>query len=227
MSVLAASGARHMAPQTYRLVMACPTYGPLDPQAVVSQRCAIMHAAEHGHTWIGDSSPDRMGWTVARNKIVEGVIQTEADYVCWVDSDVILPPFAFTELLRTQHDFVTGIYHQRHPPHYPLIAHYNQDRDTFAWYVEWPQNVIAPIDGCGFGCVVTSTKLLKALDPPWFHYEKFSEDFDFCRKAARAGFQLYVHTGVQCGHLQDPRPATVAEFKTAWETEHLKEPHHV
>lgn len=209
-----------------KLVFLCPTYGGLDPQAVVSQRCAVMHAAEHGHRWIGDCSPDKMAWTVARNTSVEGILKTEADYACWCDSDVILPPWAFTELLRPGHDFVTGIYFQRHPPHFPLIAHYNEDRNSFMWYVDWPENTLAPIDGCGFGCVVTSTKLLKALDPPWFQYEKFSEDFDFCRKAARAGFQLYVHTGVLCGHLQDPRPATTAEFKAAWEVTRAQEKAH-
>lgn len=188
----------------------------MEPDAVISQRCAIMHAAEHGHQWIGDCSPNRMAWTVARNAVVTHALETEADYVVWVDSDVILPAYAVTEMLRPGHDFVTGIYHQRHAPHYPLIAHYQPEKDTFAWFIDWPPNVVAPIDGCGFGCVVTSTKMLRALDAPYFHYEKFSEDFDFCRKATRAGFQLYVHTGIQCGHLADPVPVTGRDFDRAF-----------
>lgn len=206
-----------------RLIFACPSYGPLDPQAVVSQRCAIMHAAEHGHQWIGDCSPDKLAWSVTRNKIVTHALETEADAICWADSDVILPPYAYTELLRRGDDFVTGIYVQRHTPHFPLIAHFNptggkDGLGTFQWCIQWPTNVIAPIDGCGFGVVVTSTKMLRAMaeDDPggerWFRYEKFSEDFDFCLRAKRAGYQLFVHTGVLCGHLMDPVAATQDHF---------------
>lgn len=199
-----------------KLIFASPFYGPAEPAAIVAQRTAIMHAAAHGHTWIGDASPNRMAWTAARNAVVQSALETEADYICWADSDVLLPPSAYTELLATGHDFVTGIYHQRIAPHYPLISHYQADRDTFAWFVDWPENVIAPIDGCGFGCVITSTKMLTALAAPWFQYEKFSEDFDFCRKAAKAGFQLYVHTAIQCGHLADPVAVTNTDFERAF-----------
>jgi hypothetical protein len=199
-----------------KLVWGCPTYGPLDPQAVISQRVALMHAAANGVTWIGDASPDRMPFAAARNAVVAEALKSDADAVFWCDSDVVLPRDVVTTLIHAHQDFVTGIYFQRRAPHFPLIAHFNEERETFNWFTDWPENVVAPIDGCGFGCVVTSTTLLKALDPPWFHYEKFSEDFDFCRKAARAGFQLYVHTGVLCGHLPDPCPVTLQEFKAAW-----------
>jgi len=206
-----------------KLIFACPSYGPLEPEAIVSQRISIMHAAGHGHSWIGDCSPNRMAWTAARNEVVKQALETEADYVCWADSDVILPPYAFTALLRTGLDFVTGIYFQRHPPHWPLIAHYQPERETFAWFVDWPENVVAPIDGCGFGCLVTSTAMLRKLTPPWFHYEKFSEDFDFCRKAVKAKFQLFVNTGVICGRLAVPVPANLDNFKQAWARERAKE----
>jgi hypothetical protein len=196
-----------------KLIFACPSYGPLEPKAIISHRTAIMHPAAHGHEWIGDCSPNRSGWTTARNEIVKQALDTEADYVCWADSDVVLPPYAYTQLLKRGDDFVTGIYFQRYPPHFPLIAHYLEERDTFSWFVEWPDNTVAPIDGCGFGCIITSTAMLRKMAAPWFQYEKFSEDFDFCRKAATLGYQLYVHTGVICEHLADPVGAGVDDFR--------------
>lgn len=196
-----------------KLVFACPSYGPVDPAALKTQRAAIMHAATHGGVqWVGDASPDRMMFHAARNEVVKAALSTDADAVFWVDSDIVLPVEAITRLVQTGQEFVTGIYCQRYPPHWPLVAHFNEEKRTFNWFIDWPENAVAPIDGCGFGCVVTSTRLLKALDPPWFHYEKFSEDFDFCLKAARAGFQPHVHTGVLCGHLADPKPVTLADF---------------
>lgn len=203
-----------------KVLFASPTYGPVDPGALRYQRAAIMHAAAHGVEWAGDVSPDRMKFDAARNTVVVAALESEADAVFWCDSDVVLPVDAITRLVAEQKDFITGMYFQRYPPHFPLVAHFDDRRQTFNWLIEWPEQCVAPIDGCGFGCVVTSTALLRALrgeEPggrlkPWFTFEKFSEDFDFCLKAARAGFQLYVHTGVQCGHLADPRPVTVTDF---------------
>jgi hypothetical protein len=198
-----------------KLLFACPSYGPLDPIAVRSQRAAIMHAAVHGGvTWVGDLSPDRVKFDASRNTVVAGVLAQagEADAVFWCDSDVVLPVDAISRLVLEEKDFITGIYFQRYPPHFPLIAHFDEASHSFNWFVEWPENVVAPIDGCGFGCVLTSTALLRALEPPWFAFEKYSEDFDFCLKAARAGFHLHAHTGVLCGHLADPKPVTAADF---------------
>lgn len=205
-----------------KLLFASPTYGPVDPQAVVSQRVAIMHAAKHGVEWVADASPDRMGFHAARNHVVQLALTTDAEAIFWCDSDIVLPAAAITLLADQYKDFITGMYYMRRKPHWPLVAHYMAEKDTFSWFTEWPENVVAPVDGCGFGCVLTSTRMLKALPEPWFLYEKFSEDFDFCRKAAKAGYQLYVHTGVQCGHLGDPMPLTASEFQAVRDGEGLE-----
>ena len=197
-----------------KLLLAVPTYGPVEPKASRHLRVAIMHAAKHGGVeWVGDLSPDKMGWEASRNTIVQGAVnQTEAEAIFWADSDVVLPPEAITRLVLAQKDFVCGIYCQRIAPHWPLIAHFDDKRKHFNWFMEWPENVLAPIDGCGFGCVLTSTAMLKAMPAPWFTFEQFSEDFDFCLRAAKAGYQLFVDTGVLCGHLMDPQPATVEDY---------------
>lgn len=201
-----------------KLVLAVPTYGPTEPEAARHLRVAIMHAANNGVEWAGDASPNRMKFDASRNASVATTLASAdadvrgAEAILWVDSDVVLPHDAITRLVHERKDFITGIYVQREAPHFPLIANYDRARDTFHWIQRWPENVVAPIEGCGFGCVLTSTKMLRAMKAPWFTFEKFSEDFDFCLRAAKAGFQLFVHTGVLCGHLRDPQPATIADF---------------
>lgn len=204
-----------------KVIFASPTYGPVDPEAVRTQRVAIMHASRNGVEWIGDASPDRMGFHAARNTVVQSALKTDADAVFWCDSDVILPHDGIARLVAEQKDFITGIYFQRRKPYWPLIAHFMERQKTFSWFTEWPENVVAPIDGCGFGCVLTSTAMLKAMPAPWFHYEKYSEDFDFCRKATKAGYQLFVHTGVVCGHLADPHAVTASDFESVRDGEGL------
>jgi hypothetical protein len=203
-----------------KLIFASPTYGPIDNQAVKSQRIAIMHAAANGHEWLGDASPDRMKFDIARNTIAQEACKTEADYVVWCDSDMVLQADAFTRLAGYGQDFATGIYFQRNPPHWPLIANYNGK--SFQWYIKWPPDTLAAIDGCGFGIVLTSVKMLKHMaekftgDPRengWFCYKKFSEDFDFCLRAKELGYQLWVDTGIVCGHLPDAKAVTMETYK--------------
>lgn len=199
-----------------KILLACPTYGPVDPLAARSLRAAIMTASQHGITWLGDASPDRMKFDVARNAVA--MIACEADScdgVFWCDSDVILPPHAIAQLASRDLDFVSGIYFQRMPPHFPLIATFDEHKKSFQWFIRWPEQVVAPIDGCGFGCVFTSSKLLRAIGSDWFTYRKYSEDFDFCLKAKEKGFSPHVDTSIICGHLPDPVPVTYETYRAA------------
>jgi hypothetical protein len=210
-----------------KLILAVPTYGHTDPQANRSLRASIMHAAKHGHTWLGDASPDREAFAHAREHVVKTVLEAEDEnpeaykdaMVVWVDSDVILPIDAITTLAHRGYDFITGIYVQRNGENYPLIAHFNGS--SFNWIVQFSKNSLIPVDGCGFGIVLTSLKLLRAVPKPAFEYVKFSEDFDFCLKAKKAGFGLFADTSVCCGHLSDPKPVMLEDFieghKDLWE----------
>jgi len=210
------------------LVFASPTYGPIDPQAAISHRMAIMHAAANGHRWLGDVSPDRMGWDGARNRIVEEVLRDPdpPDAVFWADSDVVLPPHAITSLAAQERPFISGLYVQRREPYMPHVYIFDpaggtDGQGSFRGIVEWPDQAVIPVDAVGFGCVLTAVSMLRAIPPPHFAWGRFGEDFDLCRKAARAGFQPCVHTGVLCGHLQDPIPATLDDFRRAWKDWHM------
>lgn len=146
------------------------------------------------------------------------------DAIFWVDSDIVLPPYAIARMAHYQEDFVTGIYFQKEDLHWPLIANLNSAKTGFQWWIGWPNDVLAPIDGCGFGCVLTSLKMIRDMgEPPWFHFDKFSEDFTFCLKAKEAGYQLKVDTGIICDHLGAPKRATIDDFKRAHPTIYPKE----
>jgi hypothetical protein len=173
-----------------------------------------MHAASNGIRWVGDASPDRESFVGARNSVVQSVIETQdVDGIFWCDSDIILPAHAITSMVITGREFITGIYCQRNPPHYPVVGTFDKRLKKFRWLVEWPDNSVVPIDGCGFGCVYTSMEIFRSVPSPWFEWKDFGEDLTMCLKAMEAQFQLYVHTGVQCGHIGEPVAVTYADYQ--------------
>lgn len=211
-----------------KLLFAKPTYGPSsDPSFDKSHRAAIMFAANRGITWIGDVSPDRMGFAAARNKVVESALDvaqdSDVDGVFWVDDDLMIPPETIAKLTNYDLDFVSGLYFQRAAPYWPLFAFLNK-KESFEWAAQYPSNVIAPCDGVGFGCVYTSIKLLKAVAAlpecrevgPFggdFGKRSYGEDFTFCIRAKKAGFKPYVDTAVKCEHHIGPEFSNENLFK--------------
>jgi len=211
-----------------KLLFAKPTYGPTaDPMFDQNHRTAIMRAANRGVTWVGDVSTDRMGWAAARNRIVQASIEasneTEVDGVFWIDDDIIIPADTIHRLCSYGHDFVSGLYFQRSPPYWPLFAKLNQ-RQSFEWPATYPENVVAPCDGVGFGCVFTSIKLLKLVSDlpeckesgPFggdFGKKSYGEDFTFCLRARKVGIHPYIDTAIKCEHHIGPEFANEALFK--------------
>jgi hypothetical protein len=209
-----------------KILFASPTYGTVDPIFIKSQRAAIMFAANHGVQWVGDASPDRMGWAAARNLIVKTAVDLgqDCDGVFWCDSDLTFPMETVAKLVSYGHDFVSAMYFQRGEPYFPLFGFFNEKVKSFVFPTQYPEDVIAPCDGVGFGCVFTSTRMLEAVSSlpecsehgPFggdFGKRTYGEDFLFCLRAKKVGFRPYVDTSLKCEHYIGPEFANEALFR--------------
>ncbi len=185
------------------LILASPTYGPVQPQAVRAIRMAVMHAAAAGVTWVGESSPDKTPIIDARNAAVELAKATDAMGIMWIDDDMVPPQDAITKLLSRRKPFVSGLYYNRRAPHQPLAGYW--DADMFRSLHVTPGNGLVPVDCAGFGFMFTHTDLLGRFgrfgDGP-----HAGEDLFFCREAMlrTPRVQLLVDTNLVIGHLSDP-----------------------
>jgi hypothetical protein len=212
-----------------KIALAAPTYGPPPQRAAQSLRTACLHAANHGVIWTGDFDlMDVKQSTIdsVRNRIVREVLAAEdrdgTEGILWSDTDMRWPMDGIRRLAdhaANGVEFVTGIYRHKGEDGSPLVgildAALRGGKGAIVWLTEWLPNTLTPVDACGFGCVYTSTKMLRALGPNPFTFGDFSEDFEFCLKARRAGFQLFVDTAVKCGHVGE-REWTVEEYEAAW-----------
>lgn len=154
----------------------------------------------------------------SRNVIALTAIEKGFDRVMWFDSDMVFTPqtmkILHDDMDKMQCHMVTGVYFQRTGKHEPVIYR-ELDEPTIgpdgriqkhdAKYTDYPLNNIFTVDGCGFGCVMTSVKLLKDV---WDHYGTAflpypwaGEDLSFCHRVNQLGYQIYCDSTVSCGHI--------------------------
>ena len=143
---------------------------------------------------------------VARNTIVEHFLDTDMDYLLFIDSDMIWEPdsveLAYNLIQQEQVDIVTGIYFTKGAPHLPVIKKLDIDAGCYNIFVEWG-NQPFEVDGAGLGFMLISRKVLEAMKQPLFTWDGgFSEDLNFCLKAKKDhGFKIWADPLVKLGHV--------------------------
>lgn len=213
-----------------RVVLACPTYGPVDPICQRDLRLGMMVAGNRGVEWVADASPDKMPWSTGRNKVVQECLlqKQDIDGIMWVDSDIRQAPSDMASLLDSvvtyKERFVTGVYHQRLNEYMPVFYEYDRKRNKFRQATDYMDNMFAQIGGCGFGFVWTELSIFEEVaalphfvkEEGWFpdHRDSggFGEDLSFCKYAIDANIQLYLNTAVQVGHMGEPEVIKKAHY---------------
>ena len=151
-----------------------------------------------------------------RNLIAQNAIKYGFDRVMWLDSDMVVPEDALERLsaeMDTGKDFVSALYFKRKPPINPVVC------DQVYWrvlddgsvetcaksFTDYPKDSVFEIQGAGFGCCMTSAKLLKAVvdryGSPFTPMLGIGEDIAFCWRASQLGFKLYCDSRIKCGHI--------------------------
>jgi len=150
----------------------------------------------------------------ARNLLSLTAIEQGFDYIMWMDSDMTFLPDTIPRLLEDMNhphiDMVSGLYVKRTFPVKPVI--YQSVRPPvpdengipqihIEEYMNYPRNQMFTIEGCGFGCVMTSVKLIKAIwdrfGPAFSPYPWAGEDVSFCYRVN----QLLEHDDLYSGHI--------------------------
>jgi hypothetical protein len=145
-----------------------------------------------------------------RNLIADWTIRNGFDYLFSVDSDMAFAPDTLIKLMAHDRDIVSGVYIQRIPGMH-TIEIMRKNIYGGVTHVDWEDikgQGLVPIDGCGFGCVLIKSEVLRAIPYPHFvyhsaidHANTISEDVHFCNQATDRGFTLWCDTDIQCEHI--------------------------
>lgn len=147
----------------------------------------------------------------ARTDLGRKAVAENTDFVLWLDSDVVFPNTLMHDMMEAieGRDIVTGIYHMRRPPFKPVIWKKLRhgltpaENESEDWN-DYPRDDAFEVEGCGFGCVMMRTSVLKTvLDK---YHELFApipgygEDLSFCIRARGCGYKIWAHPQIQIGH---------------------------
>ena len=147
----------------------------------------------------------------SRNSLATKALQSEADYVFWLDSDMVFEPDTLIRMMDTLQkndlDILTGLYFRRVPPYTPvLFSKLDKRTETiFDWAEpkELPDHLFE-VEGCGFGCVMMKTEVIAAVRDKYSdlfgHLPGYGEDLSFCIRARGCGYRIWADPKVQVGH---------------------------
>lgn len=151
----------------------------------------------------------------SRNKLAGYAVEMEADYILWLDSDMVFRPDTLEKMMEVldQHpeiDILSGLYFKRAHPFSPVLFSKLEEKDNgevvFEDYTDIPDELFE-VAGCGFGCVLMRTDCLFSMVEEgnigrWFTpLLGAGEDCAFCIRARRAGYTIYCDPSIDCGHM--------------------------
>lgn len=148
---------------------------------------------------------------MARNELAMKAIQMGADYILWLDSDMVFEPDLMSKLFKTLKEksveFVSGLYFKRVPPYEP-VAYTTfgiKDDEIIAEKMTEPPTEVTSVGGVGFGCVLMSTSLALAVfneyNTMFAPIGNVGEDIAFCYRAKTLGYEILLDPDIKCGHV--------------------------
>lgn len=152
------------------------------------------------------SYPTHKPITNNRNHIVQEFLNSNADYLMMIDSDIV-PPLNALNLIDFQLDVVA-----------PLLFMYQEnmiipivlDRKPDGLYTTKNikgQEGLVEVDAVGSGCIIMSRKVLEKVKFPFKNtydpdgIKLFGLDIYFCQQAKKEGFKVYAHLDYACKHF--------------------------
>ena len=146
----------------------------------------------------------------SRNSLGQKAIKMGADYVLWLDSDMVFEPNLLIDMMAKMQekdlDILCGVYYRRVEPYTPVIY---QNTPIVDGLCEWKEfdtvpNELFEVGGCGFGCVLMKADVL--FDVLAHYHDMFTplnrngEDISFCFRARELGYKIFADPSIVLGH---------------------------
>ncbi|MBI5398624.1 glycosyltransferase family 2 protein [Candidatus Woesearchaeota archaeon] len=149
--------------------------------------------------------------TNGRKMIRDYLLQhREYEYLFFVDTDVIIPPFALSRLLKRNKSLISGVVLTNMKIEgvniiAPCIYDFGGEETVRVIDIsEVLSDRFLKIYTAGFGCALIARKVLEKVDIDYNKKSLAGEDVMFFVKAKDQGFDTFADTAVKCSHLLYP-----------------------
>lgn len=142
----------------------------------------------------------------ARNDIINYALKEQADYLLFVDSDIIFPFDALSKLINQNKSIITGIYYSRVENNdKPIIYDHIKPRSIFNRIPEIKAvnrkiQGVEPVKACGMGfCLIQKDLIKRMIDKyisPFEPFKGLGEDIAFCYRVGQLKEKIYA---MECG----------------------------
>lgn len=146
----------------------------------------------------------------SRNKITNQAIKSDADFVLWLDSDMLFEPELLQKMIKTLEDnkldILTGVYYRRVEPYTPVLFNVLDVMDEKCESSEFDliPDELFEVGGCGFGCVLMRTQVLfdvvAKFKDAFSPIGRIGEDLSFCWRARECGYKIFADPNIFLGH---------------------------
>jgi hypothetical protein len=156
-------------------------------------------------------APQRMSIDRMRNEAAKFALEIEADYLVFLDDDVLVPFDGLHKLINSNFSVCAGITLIRGYPFYPMLFDFKTDPNCH-YIVDWKERggddvVEVQADAVGFSFCAIEVALLRKLTKPYFMTgPNFTEDVYFCQKLNRELGENFIgyHKEVVTMHILGP-----------------------
>ena len=139
---------------------------------------------------------------LARNLLVARVLKdNNISHVCMIDADMTFPPQTLKYLLAADKDVIGVLYTTRAKPIY-FCAFKQTGQNHFEPIYQF-KHAVEEVDAVGSGFMLIKREVLKGMETPFAISGNYTEDVEFCLRARKRGFKIYVDTRIRCGHIGD------------------------
>lgn len=191
-----------------RILICIPVYGSPMPEcmeSVINLITICKNKYDIRIKFISDYTVD-----VARNKATEYFLATDADYLFFVDSDIIVTEAVLEKLIAADKPIISGVYNKKSLTIRETTICYIDEQKN--WRVYAPDEIkdeVFKIDACGFGCVLIKRDVMRLMSDKMkkicFRFiqttHSISEDLYFCIECAKYGIECWCDGSAKVAHI--------------------------
>jgi hypothetical protein len=153
----------------------------------------------------------------ARNRIFKKAQELDADYLMFIDSDMVFPSESLHKLIGLDKDIATGVYFSKQAPHRPVVYNWTgRAVGVHKNYADIPKEVFK-VDSCGAGFLLIGRRVLEEWDTERYRTigrpftripadygdtgeDSLGEDTSFCLRCKDIGYEIWADPTFVLGH---------------------------